>query len=508
MIRTTQVAGLTLTAVLVAPVAQVEAATLGEVAEVSAIGEPLRIEIHADAPRERIESCIRMRAPSAVGDGVATLTAGRVAAARHGSGMRIVVTDPAPAVEPVLRFALENVCDARLRRDYTVLLAPPQPLPPAAPASMQLGRSEKPSTDPETAPPPRDHVVPRSRKKAPPAQAVVPGEAEPKRDRLEVRATEEERTSAPGETETVDERETRLVASVDLAITRQIELMERIRRLEEIQAALVARLDGTAPAPTPAEIRNAAIEAPAPHRADSDTQQWPWHYLPWIAALAAAAVLAPALRRRSGDTALSTPPPAPASSPDTVWNETPVTAGHERAPITVEEEYVIEAHESAIKLAELMLGSGRLDGATETLAAFIRANPRQAVTPWLRLLELYRAAGLRAEFDSLSGQLNKIFNVKPVSWERFEEARRSPSSVEHSPHLVETVQRLWGTPECQAFLEKLLRDNRDGTRTGFPIAIIDEILLLSAILERQLGPYRAPEALPDGACEPPQKVAH
>ena len=67
--------------------------------------------------------------------------------------------------------------------------------------------------------------------------------------------------------------------------------------------------------------------------------------------------------------------------------------------------------------------------------------------------------------------------------------------MEQMAHVTKNVQQMWGTPECQAYLEHLLRDNRDGTREGFPLSVIDEILLLEAILDDQLGPYR-PETAP------------
>lgn len=157
----------------------------------------------------------------------------------------------------------------------------------------------------------------------------------------------------------------------------------------------------------------------------------------------------------------------------------------------------VEEHDSAIELAEIMMSFGRVHGAAETLAEFIRNNPKQAVTPWLKLLEVYRAAGLRAEFDGLARQLNKTFNVKAVTWDNFEDARRMPDSVEKLPHVLARLQQLWGTRECQAYIQTLLRDNRDGTRQGFPLNIIDELLLLAAILEQHLGPYRVePEAPP------------
>ena len=50
-----------------------------------------------------------------------------------------------------------------------------------------------------------------------------------------------------------------------------------------------------------------------------------------------------------------------------------------------------------------------------------------------------------------------------------------------------------GHPVPEALAARLadrlvLRDNRDGTRVGFPFTVIDEILTLSAILEEDLGP--------------------
>jgi len=158
-------------------------------------------------------------------------------------------------------------------------------------------------------------------------------------------------------------------------------------------------------------------------------------------------------------------------------------------PVTMADEPV-EEHDSAVELADIMISFGRVHGAAETLADFIRSNPRQAVTPWLKLMDVYRLAGMRMEFDALARQLNKTFNVKAVTWDNFDEARKPVHSIEQMPHLIDILTKTWGTRECQAFLEKLLRDNRDGLREGFPISIIDEILTLTGVLEEEIGRYR------------------
>ncbi len=153
---------------------------------------------------------------------------------------------------------------------------------------------------------------------------------------------------------------------------------------------------------------------------------------------------------------------------------------------------VVEEHKSAVELADIMISFGRVQGAAETLAEFIRGNPREAVTPWLKLLEVYRAAGLRGEFETIAGELNKTFNVTAVNWDNYQTLRAASTSLEDLPHIAETLQRSWRTTACQRYLQQLLRDNRDGTRVGFPFTVIDEILTLSAILEEELGPCPRP----------------
>ena len=70
--------------------------------------------------------------------------------------------------------------------------------------------------------------------------------------------------------------------------------------------------------------------------------------------------------------------------------------------------------------------------------------------------------------------------------------RRSASSrlraITTEPSQVTQISERWGTRDCQRYLESLLRDNREGTREGFPLPVVDDILLLAAVLDLQLGP--------------------
>ncbi|MDR1229281.1 MAG: hypothetical protein LBK55_09775 [Azoarcus sp.] len=151
-----------------------------------------------------------------------------------------------------------------------------------------------------------------------------------------------------------------------------------------------------------------------------------------------------------------------------------------------------QAHDSTIELAEIMLSFGRINSAAEALANFIENNPKTAIAPWLKLLEVYRESGQRAEFDKIAQKLNKTFNVRTVDWDNFTESRDPAHGLEEMPHIALRLQQLWGTRECQAYLQYLLRDNRDETRRGFSLTAIDDILCLNALLEHDLGPYTGP----------------
>ena len=81
-----------------------------------------------------------------------------------------------------------------------------------------------------------------------------------------------------------------------------------------------------------------------------------------------------------------------------------------------------------------------------------------------------------------------------VSWHDFKSDRNAPESLEKMPHILKHLEENWGTREAQAYIHQILRDNRDGTRQGFPLAVVDDLLLLLAVLDQELGAYKPPPA--------------
>ncbi|MEC5386716.1 hypothetical protein VVD49_13345 [Uliginosibacterium sp. H3] len=436
-----------------------------------------------------------------------------------------------------------GVPDTSELNNSPAIAKPARPRPaPKPPAAIEATASE-------TGAPP---VTPRKSRTEPTRQRLIVGGEE--------RAGLQMATDLPGRKELSEKEreklrtEMQLIASLDDKIATQLELSDKLRQLEALQVQLQsdvqtlearirtqqAALQGaSAPATAPpidVGAAPAASKASPAATAGLMIQNWQDWLLPAGGITAVLALLFVWYRRRRYNTdtafeevadAAPETEPAPADQPaddlfeplseEDIWPDASTlkrpaigaSAGadlpgsSELGPTSVlhiEED--VEEHNSAVELAEIMMSFGRVQGAAQTLSDFIRANPKQAVKPWVKLLEVYKAANMRPEFDALTSQLNKTFNVKPVTWDDFDVALRAPESLENISHLSQKVCELWGKRECQTFLHGLLRDNRQGTRQGFPLAIVDEILLLLAILEAQLGPYKhdvepEPHAVPE-----------
>lgn len=510
------------------------ASTLGDVVSLSVIGAPFRAEIrlHGDIGAGSAD-CLRLGTAGQSTDGLPWLTQASVRVTDKPSP-RLIVSGVQAVHEPTLKLAIEDFCANRLRREYTLLLPYPA-AGSAVSASIQesegAGSSQRLSAledAPEKRPTPKPSTV---RTAAPLAdRLIVANEAAPKEV---VSTAASSRTAA----DSISLRE--LAAAIDRSIIAEMEMMARIRDLEEARIrvethiqALNSALENTASsvsgsAPPPDAASSAGPSAPidmaptATTDSDSDTNFSDRYLLLGLGL--GVLLLALLLRRRTNQrsTPRSIKPPAPTSlmgspavdsasgnsstenlglaaamSPAAVegtvdWSLPDAKASTPKAIDSAGAEPA-EEHQSAVELADIMMSFGRLHGAADTLSEFIRGNPKQAVTPWLKLLEVYRAAGLRAEFDAMAKEFNKTFNVITVTWDNYDDLRMNTVSVEHMPHIIAHIEQTWRTRDCQVYLQRLLRDNRAGTRAGFPFSVIDDILMLSAVLEEELGPALPP----------------
>ncbi|MBS1130450.1 MAG: hypothetical protein H6R16_1452 [Proteobacteria bacterium] len=149
-----------------------------------------------------------------------------------------------------------------------------------------------------------------------------------------------------------------------------------------------------------------------------------------------------------------------------------------------------------MELADIMLSFGRVKGAAQALQEFIDHNPQEALQPWIRLMDVYRMAGMRTEFENVAHNLNLNFNVEVQSWDGGKPALAiaaegdadvpvapRPQSLEDLPRLMQTVVELWESGDVVGYLYQLLRDNRGGQRQGFALPVVEDVLFLIELKE-------------------------
>jgi len=207
----------------------------------------------------------------------------------------------------------------------------------------------------------------------------------------------------------------------------------------------------------------------------------------------------PALNGYRREVQPSPPPPsstvkeqAPASAPPSNFAPAPLAAGGVDIPLETEEDektrpgsvaVSYDDGNSALELAEIMLSFGRLRGAADTLAQYIEENTPDNIQPWSMLLDLYRRGDMREEFESLAAPMRRRFNVHVPSWDDSSTPVSGLKSIEDYAHIIWRITNSWGSQECMDYLHDLVHDNRAGTRSGFPLEVVEEIVLLMRTLE-------------------------
>lgn len=145
-----------------------------------------------------------------------------------------------------------------------------------------------------------------------------------------------------------------------------------------------------------------------------------------------------------------------------------------------------------MELADIMLSFGRVKGAAQALQEFIDNNPQEALQPWLRLMDVYRMAGMREEFENVARNLNQHFNVEIQQWSPpapTAEAQYAPAgqeragSLEEMPRIINVIASMWAEQDVVGYLYQLLRDNRGGQRQGLAFPVVEEILFLIELKE-------------------------
>ncbi len=139
--------------------------------------------------------------------------------------------------------------------------------------------------------------------------------------------------------------------------------------------------------------------------------------------------------------------------------------------------------DSTLAEAKLLMSISRHQDAIAHLKLTIESQPKASINHWLYLLEIFRKLNLKDDFEAYAKGLHDIYNVMTPVWYETEISIVVPQSLEEFPHIIEKLCSVWPGELATVYLRGLITDNRGGDRTGFGKAVLNEILMLVAVLD-------------------------
>jgi hypothetical protein len=101
-------------------------------------------------------------------------------------------------------------------------------------------------------------------------------------------------------------------------------------------------------------------------------------------------------------------------SPKSALSEVPVGEPADPTPRPVVDDP--EGIERPVEMADIMLAYGQTQSAIDVLKGFIDAHPARSFKTAMRLLELYKQANMRMEFEEFATQLSRQHGISPMRW--------------------------------------------------------------------------------------------
>jgi hypothetical protein len=215
----------------------------------------------------------------------------------------------------------------------------------------------------------------------------------------------------------------------------------------------------------------------------------PWHLLTLLGILLVSG--GAVLLRRQRSAKIVTPAAIPvraSSSADLVGRDMDFGAPA-AAAIQIEENFSgdlisVDEIESIVEEAKVFVALGRTEYAIEVLEDYITTHPRASAHPWLYLMDIHRSTQNRAAFEAVAKRFHQAMNVVIPQWDNGSQiAMVVAHSLEEFPHIMARLVDGWTKRDAQDFLNHLLQDNRGGERQGFSMEVLQDILLLLAVIE-------------------------
>ncbi len=405
------------------------AVELGEIVSVSRVGGALRVEIElaaVDANFPRQSNCFTLATDPPNPDGLPVLANGR-ATLRTLEGRHSVIVNSNQRLGEAALLGLRLGCNINAGRDYRLQLPPEPPAPVDVPLAAPT--FPEPAQRPVAAPrPPRKALPPSAR----PRKAV---------DRVELSLTPADEALARSMAQPSPATATPPAsgpADYAAAGATASQLDAQLRELEATVAKLRAEIEASnlAQARDPAGAADAGAPPAQAAAADGARAVVPRSLKPaageetgfatdWLPGLLAGlGVLALAgfagrrwWRQRAAERADAEAKQRLAMRQQAAASEPPGgEGGADAAGTPASHKIDVVEPKSPLELADFLLSFGKVDDAAMALEEHIAANPRGAIEPWRKLLDVYRQIGRRHAFEALARRMEKTFNVPAPPW--------------------------------------------------------------------------------------------
>lgn len=128
--------------------------------------------------------------------------------------------------------------------------------------------------------------------------------------------------------------------------------------------------------------------------------------------------------------------------------------------------------------AEFFIVLGQDDAAIELLEVHLGGHTQEIPWPYLKLMEIYRRLGRRADYERVQARFNAHFNGRAPTWESDMEQGRS---LVDYPGVVERLQALWAEPARAMDVLEMSLVHLGPEADAFDLPAYRELLFLYAV---------------------------
>jgi hypothetical protein len=139
----------------------------------------------------------------------------------------------------------------------------------------------------------------------------------------------------------------------------------------------------------------------------------------------------------------------------------------------------LDGEQNILDHADVFLTHGRTTLAIQLLQNHLIEHPKKSVTEWLFLLDLLAKENMPAVYEQTALECKEHFNIRIAAFTNDEGSAKQ--HLEDFPRVIAGLEDVWGTPAAQVYLDDLIYNSRLETRVGFEKSVLEELLLLKSI---------------------------